>query len=117
MATHLTYGKWAEKAALDYLLAKGYDLLAANYRYQRAEVDLIMCHEKTLVLVEVKARTRTLSGLPEEAVSARKEALLLLAAQHYIETQNWPGDVRFDIIAISGLPDRFEVHHIEDAFH
>jgi putative endonuclease len=55
MATHLNYGKWAEKAALEYLLAKGYQLLAANYRYQRAEVDLIMRQEKILVLIEVKA--------------------------------------------------------------
>ena len=117
MAQHLEYGSWAEEAAQAYLLKAGYAVLHRNYRYKRAEVDLIACKDKTLVFVEVKARGSSRYEWPEAAVTERKQALLLLAAQHYLEEVNWPGELRFDIMAITGRPSHYDIHHIEDAFH
>ena len=48
-------GKLAEKRALNYLLQKGYRLRETNYRFRKAEVDLIMQQADILVRVEVKA--------------------------------------------------------------
>ena len=50
-------GAEAERRALRYFLAKNYRLLEKNYRFQKAEVDLILLKEDVLVVVEVKARS------------------------------------------------------------
>lgn len=117
MAKHLKYGKAAEKAASDFLLSEGYKILAVNYRTGRAEVDIIASKNSVLVFVEVKARTGNRHGLPEEAVGPKKQAMLLQAADVYIDQNSWPGDCRFDIIAVSGAGEKQEIHHIIDAFH
>ena len=42
MAKHLETGKKAEILAGIFLEEKGYEILARNYRYGRAEIDLIV---------------------------------------------------------------------------
>ena len=117
MAKHLAYGAAAEQAAARFLQQKGYTILAANYRSKKAEIDLIARKNNLLVFVEVKARANATYGWPEQAVTPRKQELLLAAAQTYIEEANWQHDARFDIISIIGSGPRQEVLHIEDAFH
>ncbi|WP_207433412.1 YraN family protein [Sabulibacter ruber] len=113
--THL--GQLGEQAAEAYLAQNGYLVLEKNYRYKRAEVDLIVTKDKVLVLVEVKTRSTNAFGFPEEAVSTRKEAMLQLAADYYIEQRQWQHDVRFDVISILWRSGQPEIMHIEDAFH
>jgi putative endonuclease len=118
MAKHNKLGVTGEAAAADFLLAKGYQILNRNFRYQRAEIDLIAQKEKLLVFAEVKTRSSEKFGYPEEFVSNRKTELFLLAAEEYIFQQNWQHDIRFDILAVTVSPSgNFQVHHIEDAFH
>ncbi|RNI23526.1 YraN family protein [Rufibacter latericius] len=117
MAHNTTLGKLGEQAAEAYLIAHGYLVKERNYRYKRAEVDLIAIKEKTLVLVEVKTRSSHQYGYPEEAVSQRKEEMLHSAAAYYIEKQQWPHDVRFDVISVLWRQGQPEILHIEDAFH
>ena len=107
-----------EEIAATYLVEKGFTILAKNYRYQRAEIDLIAQKSTLIVFVEVKTRTTNYHGFPEEAVTPKKVDLFLLAAEEFIHQLNWQHDIRFDVIAISGdnhLP--LQIHHIEDAFH
>lgn len=111
-------GHAGEDAALDYLLARGYELLHRNYRYRRAEVDLIMRQGlNLLVFIEVKARSSAQYGHPEEFVTERKRQLLRLAAEHLQETMNWAGDIRFDIMALTPTATSLRVEHFEDAFY
>ena len=117
MARHNETGRQGEETAANYLLAKGYTILARNYRYRKAEIDLIVRKDKLLVFVEVKTRSRRDYGYPEEAVSVRKMQLFLRTADEYIYRTKWPYDLRFDIIAIQVTGQEYEVHHIEDAFH
>ncbi|WP_210489605.1 YraN family protein [Rufibacter aurantiacus] len=117
MAHNTNLGKLGEQAAEAHLTALGYQVVERNYRYKRAEVDLILVKEKTLVLVEVKTRSTHQYGFPEEAVSSRKEAMLQLAADYYIEQHQWPHDVRFDVVSILWRKGQPEILHIEDAFH
>ena len=81
-------GKNAEKLAASYLQNLGYKLLAKNYRYLKAEVDLIVQKENTLVAVEVKARTIGYVLSPELAVSPKKsnywlKLLIILFSREY----------------------------------
>ena len=54
------------------LLDKGYSIRERNWRYQKAEVDIIALKENTLVAVEVKTRTSNYFGNPEDFVTKKK---------------------------------------------
>ncbi|MDQ3292227.1 MAG: YraN family protein [Bacteroidota bacterium] len=118
MAKHNRTGEAGEKMAATYLISKGFTVLEQNYRYQRAEIDIIAQKGPLLVFVEVKTRTSNRHGYPEEAITQKKIDLFLLAAEEFVHQLNWQHDIRFDIIAISGFPPAApQIHHIEDAFH
>ena len=113
MAHHNETGKRGERLAAAYLEEKGYEILERNFRYGRAELDLIAKMDNLLVFVEVKMRTDTAFGEPEQAVSEKKRTLLRKAAEHYIFETDWQHDIRFDIIAITGSQTP-EIVHFED---
>jgi putative endonuclease len=117
VSQHLELGKQGEKMALDYLLAAGYLPLALNWRYGRAEVDIIAEKEEEWVFIEVKTRRGVKWGTPELAVHKAKQTRMLAAATAYTEERGYEGAVRFDIIAIcwpeGGFP---ELEHYEDVF-
>lgn len=110
-------GQAGEEAALQHLLALGYELVQRNYRHRRAEVDLLVRRgNQLLVFVEVKARSSSQYGYPEEFVTERKRQLFRLAAEHAQEELNWSGDIRFDVIALSPTTTGLRLEHFEDAF-
>lgn len=105
--------KGEEIAKRHYEMA-GFEILEMNYRFKRAEVDLIaMQDEKLLVFVEVKTRTRTDYGLPESFVSDAQKERIKQAAEDYIFAINWHKGIRFDIACVN---QRHEVEIFEDAF-
>lgn len=111
-------GQAGEAAAADYLRAHGYELVAQGYRYRRAEVDLIVRQGTTLlVFVEVKARSSSQFGYPETFVTTRKQELFRLAAEQVQEDLQWPGDIRFDVLAVTPSATGFRIEHFEDAFY
>lgn len=116
MAQHNELGKQGEAEASRYLREQGYDIIARNYRYQHAEIDLIAKKGKLLVFVEVKTRTNLSFGNPEEFVSYTKSKLVMKAAEHYIFSTDWLHDIRFDIVAVTITGNELRVKHIEDAF-
>lgn len=116
MAQHNETGKQGEAEAVLYLQGKGYEILARNYRYQHAEIDLIAKKGKLLVFVEVKTRSNLSYGNPEEFVSYTKSRLVMKAAEHYIFAQDWQFDIRFDIVAVTLVGSELRIRHIEDAF-
>lgn len=117
MAAHNELGKQGEQLALEYLLNKGFDLLDKNFRYLKAEVDLIVKQNDLVILVEVKTRSSVYFGRPEEAVSLAKQKLMIEAADYYINSNNLSNEVRFDVISIIINHKGFSIHHIEDAFY
>lgn len=116
MAKHNETGKQGEAEAAEYLRNKGYDIVARNYRHQHAEIDLIAQKGKLLIFAEVKTRSSTYFGNPEEFVNYTKARLIMRAAEHYIFAQNWPHDVRFDIVAVTMAGNELRIKHVEDAF-
>ena len=57
-------GLYGEKLATDFLKSKGYRVIATNYRYKHAEVDIIAIAEDLLVFIEVKTRSGDKYGEP-----------------------------------------------------
>lgn len=117
MATHNDTGRWGEDKAEAFLKERGYQILEKNYRYKHMEIDLIVTYEKTLIFVEVKTRSGTGFGMPEEFVNYTKSRLIIKAAEHYIYHIDWHFDIRFDIVSILILPNgNLDIRHIKDAF-
>lgn len=117
MRTHIETGERGEKQAALFLEKNGYEVVARNYRYKKAEVDLIVKKDKLLVFVEVKARSQTAYGMPEEAVTPAKVKLILSAAEEYVLATNWPHEIRFDIVSVVFGSQGTEMMHLEDAFY
>jgi putative endonuclease len=100
MAKHNELGIWGEQTAQTRLAAAGYTILATNYRYGKAEIDIIAKIGSDLVFIEVKTRTGSQFALPEASVSATKQKLILEAATQYMYETQYEDEFRFDIIAI-----------------
>jgi putative endonuclease len=105
-----------EQLAKDYLQREGWLILEMNYRYRRSEIDVIASKNDLLIFVEVKARSNTTFGLPEQFVDEKKANNIIKAADHYILEKDWKGNIRFDIISII-KKGSIELEHIEDAFY
>lgn len=116
MATHNELGKKGEQLAIDYLLKKGYTILERNYRYLKAEVDIIAQKETLLAVVEVKTRSSDVFGNPQDFVNSKKIKLLVSAIDYFVVEKNLDVEVRFDIIAILRKKNDFVIEHLEDAF-
>jgi putative endonuclease len=120
MASHLDIGKKGEDIAAGFLQAKGFHVLDRNYRFQKAEIDLVALQMEPaeLVFVEVKSRSGTRGPYPEEAISEAKKQLIFRAADGYIyEKQMRTVPVRFDVIAIQNVDTEHPlIEHFEDAF-
>lgn len=110
-------GSEGERLAAEYLVNKGYEILARNYRYGRAEIDLIARKGNWLIFVEVKTRSTKAFGFPEEFVDKAKEEKIFLGAEEFASQIGWEGNVRYDIVAVLGVGWEREVCHFEDAFY
>ncbi|MDP2089656.1 MAG: YraN family protein [Flavobacteriaceae bacterium] len=117
MAEHNTLGQLGEDLAADYLLRNGYKILERNWRFRKAEVDLIAQKEDVLAVVEVKTRTSADFGNPQDFVNPKKIKLLVGAINEYVISKNLEVSVRFDIIAILQQGNKTSLEHLEDAFY
>jgi len=113
MKNNTAKGIKGEEIASRFLLEKGYTILEKNYRFGRAEIDIISEIENILVFVEVKYRSDKTFGEPELAVNDKKRTLLKAAAENYIFENNWLKEIRFDIISITHFPVLEIVHFID----
>lgn len=117
MAEHNDFGNLAENLAADFLTHKNYKILVRNFRYQRAEVDIIAEFEDLIVVIEVKARSFNSLIEPQEAVTKKKIKAILLCSDFFMTENAIDKEVRFDIITV--VPDesgKLVIEHIEDAF-
>jgi putative endonuclease len=116
MAEHNELGKKGEQLAIDFLIKNDYKILEKNYRYLKAEVDIIALKKDTLAVVEVKTRSTDYFGNPQDFVNPKKIKLLLSAIDYYVIKKNLEVEVRFDIIAIIHKNNITKIEHLEDAF-
>ncbi|MDG1433168.1 MAG: YraN family protein [Saprospiraceae bacterium] len=117
MAEHNNRGISGERLAVDYLISKGYDILAQNFRYLKAEVDIIAQKNKCLAAVEVKTRSSTAFGAPEEFLKPAQIQRIIKAVDYFVTSKGLDVEVRFDIIAIVLSTKKPDIEHIENAFY
>lgn len=106
-------GVLGEKLAKQHLKRSGYSIVETNYRCCGGEIDIVAKKHGTLVFVEVKARTGSEFGIPEEAVTPAKKRKLVKLSDYYIQheapkTKDW----RIDVVAIE-LDEKCRKQRIE----
>lgn len=107
---------WSERVACSYLTGLGWHLLASNYRLRGGELDLVMRHGTTVVVVEVKQRKSADFGHPAEAINRRKLMRLRATAQHFVAYQlRVPAtDLRIDAVLLLGSEENHQLQHLEN---
>lgn len=111
-------GRQGEAIALKYLLGKGYRLVRRNFYTRWGEIDLILWHResKELIFVEVKTRSSTKFGYPEEAVDEHKLERIVKAADRYLQRTGYSGNYCFDIVSVEldYIIRKAKVRHLEN---
>ncbi|HEX8330990.1 MAG TPA: YraN family protein [Segetibacter sp.] len=100
MAQHNETGSAGEKLAAEWLRKKEFVIKEINWRYKHLEVDIIAHKGDTLHFIEVKTRTTTEFGNPEESITKVKMKNLRDAAEQYqFLNPGWKW-IQFDVLAI-----------------
>lgn len=104
-------GRKAEKRAAEYLESHGHHLVTRNYFCHGGEIDIITLDGDYVVFVEVKSRGSGSYVTPEESITTKKKKRLIKCAKRWLMENEYRGDARFDVIAISGG----EISHYDNA--
>lgn len=113
----ITTGKEGEKIAAAYLKKNGYRIIEINFRCPIGEIDIIAKEKDDLVFVEVKTRKSIELGYPEQAVGIRKQKKMSQLALWYLQKRKIADtNARFDVVAITLIPEKNEVKLIKNAF-
>ena len=111
-------GRRAERRAERLLTSHGLELVARNYFCRFGELDLVMDDRGTLVIVEVRMRTRNALCSPAESVDAAKRSHIVTATRHFLAATPAYRDrpVRFDLVAFGSDAGENSPEWIRDAF-
>ena len=109
-------GRWGEDTAAHFLEQNGYTILARNLHTAHGEIDILAGKENALIFVEVKTRSSHTFAYPEQAVTRRKQAALLSAAEDYLQAHPESASTwQFDVIAVERKPaGKTEIVHFEN---
>ena len=108
-------GRTGERLAAAELFRQGYHILEQNFRCSYGEIDLVAEDEQDLIFVEVKTRRGTAFGLPEDAVTRRKQQKIVQVATYYLDLhacsdRSW----RIDVVAVqlskNGKPEEIRIY-------
>lgn len=115
---HLATGQRGETLVYWHLRQAGYTVVARNRRSQVGELDFIAWDGPVLAFVEVKTRTSSVAGAPEEAVSRAKQKRIIKEASRYVRKLRRKSlNYRFDIAGVAWNPKiGFQVRLTKDAF-
>ncbi|HPQ43412.1 MAG TPA: YraN family protein [Syntrophales bacterium] len=110
-------GVQGEDIATSCLRKEGYRIIEKNYRCRYGEIDIVTMDADEIVFVEVKSRQSDLFGSPEEAVGITKRKKISKVALYYLQDKGLSDhNARFDIVAITYLPEGNRVKIIKNAF-
>ncbi len=108
-------GRTGERLAAEELTRRGYHIIERNFRCRHGEIDLIAEDANDLVFVEVKTRRGNAYGLPEDAVTARKQQKIVQVATYYLalhtcSERSWRIDVVAVQLSANGRLEEIRVH-------
>jgi putative endonuclease len=107
-------GRDGEDTAVEYLVSRGMQVVARNWRCRYGEIDIIARDGAVLVFCEVKTRRGTGFGVPLAAITATKLARMRrLAALWLEESGGHRGPIRIDAVGLlRHLDGHFTIEHV-----
>lgn len=94
-------GALGEKLAKDFLKKNGYRIRETNFKCREGEIDIVAEQGNYLVFIEVRTKSSSEFGTPEESITTSKKEKLVTSALTYLSThQNLLSQWRIDLIAI-----------------
>lgn len=108
-------GRTGERLASEELVRQGYQIVERNFRCSFGEIDIVAEDGQELVFVEVKTRRGNAFGLPEDAVTLKKQQKIVQVASYYLDLhmcfeRAW----RIDVVAVqlskTGKMEEIRVH-------
>ena len=110
-------GAGGEAAAAGWYEARGFQVLARNWRCRSGEIDLVAGRGSLLVICEVKTRRGHAFGGGFEAVGWEKQRKLRQLAELWLASSSTsPASVRFDVASVAAGRRGWSVEVFEDAF-
>ncbi len=93
-------GKYGEGLASDFLIRQGARIIEKNYYTRYGEIDLIAFMGDEILFVEVKTRTGSGYGYPEQAINYFKVKHLYKAIDKYLDRKHLNNFWRLDGISV-----------------
>lgn len=117
-AFKLSLGDRGEMLAWGYLTRNGFEVLEKNHRTRLGEIDIIAKKNKRIYFIEVKTRSTADKGLPEEAVTVKKQQQIARLALGYLKKNKQMNHAAaFGVISILWQPPLSpELRWFENAF-
>jgi putative endonuclease len=116
---NLELGRRGEDLAARHLEGLGYQIIGRNVVNPLGELDVVALDGQTVVIVEVKTRSRAGQGRrPADSVDHRKRRKLTQVAQLFLRDPKWRDHpARFDVVEVISPPDAApRLRHIRNAF-
>jgi len=116
MTHHLITGKKGEELASRYLLSEGYKIRHRNWVFEKDELDIVAEKNNIVVFVEVKTRSYTAFGFPEDAVDKKKLRKMMRAVEAYLDEFQIDNEIRIDVISVLIEDNVTKINHFEDIY-
>ncbi len=115
---NLALGARGEIMAWGYLLRQGFKIREKNFHSKLGEIDIVAEKKGRLYFIEVKTRSGTEYGLPQEAVTREKQKRLARLAAGYLQKKKkMDSPASFAVISVLWQPPRDpEIRMIDNAF-
>jgi putative endonuclease len=117
MSIESELGKRGEKLASEHLVSHGYRIVKRNYKFNKAEVDIVAEKNNRMVFVEVKTRKSLFLSEPEFTIPMKKQRQIIKAADGYLKEHDIDLESRFDIITVILNEETNRIDHLEGAFY
>lgn len=106
-------GVKGERIAIRFCVSLGMRIIKRNWRHGRGEIDIIAQDESELVFIEVKYRTSTTFGYPEESVTKHKQHILVQTIRAYL-SEHPTKKFRVDVLSILKNGEKTTLRHLRD---
>ena len=79
-------GRRGEAIAARHLEANGHGILETNFRTRGGEIDIVARKDGVIVFVEVRTKSGSSFGSPEDSLTPVKRSRLVAVAEEYLQT-------------------------------
>jgi putative endonuclease len=116
MSRQSELGKIGEELAAAFLKKHDHKILEQNYKWEKAEIDIIASKDNHIIFVEVKTRESPYLSDPALMVPMKKWKQIMKAADFYMKEYEGPLTAQFDIVHVVTNKEYTKIDHYDEAF-